>query len=103
MAMQTPYAMDCGRNTNSASQMLGWTVLRHGAEALDSGFSPSTAEDKRGLSYGGTERDGTLKVNSLNATSSLKHFTIPHPPGAGGGPQEILFLVAPQEAHFYQH
>lgn len=62
------------------SQMLGWTVLQHGAEALDSGCSPSSAEDNMGLCHGGTEGDGTLKVNSLNVTSSLKHSTIPHPP-----------------------
>lgn len=50
--------------------------------------------------HGETDADGTLEGNPLNFTSSNKLSMNPHP---SWGPQEILFLMAPQELHFHQY
>lgn len=50
--------------------------------------------------HGETDEDGTLEGNPLNFTSSKKLSMNPILPW---GPQEILYLMAPQELHFHQY
>lgn len=70
--------------------MLDWTLIW--SETLGSGFNSRSAQEKMGLSHGGTGGDGTLEGNSLSVTSLIKLSTQPQPPV---GPQEILVSTTP--------